>query len=69
MNFQKDFINQLTDNSSKAGQMELEPAKSKKKSVFITLLVLMTFAAVFGASYITKAITITDTVILEQVAK
>ena len=49
--------------------MELEPAKSKKKSVFITLLVLMTFAAVFGASYITKAITITDTVILEQVAK
>ena len=60
MNFQKDFINQLTEDSAGSAEINLGSSRSKKKSVLITLLVIMTFAAVIGVSYITKAITVTD---------
>ena len=59
MNFQKDFIQNLTETNV----IDVEAPnslRSRNKKVFITLLVVKTFAAVLGASYITQAITISE---------
>jgi hypothetical protein len=60
MNFQKDFINQLTEDNAGSVEINIGSSRSKKKSFLITLLVIMTFVAVISVSYITKAITVTD---------
>ncbi|NQY67374.1 MAG: hypothetical protein HRT72_06585 [Flavobacteriales bacterium] len=60
MNFQKDIINQLAEDQLDNNSSNEFTISNKKKNVFITLLVLMTFAALFSASYITNAMVITD---------